>query len=98
MFFKLKLSELLGGNSCNKSESEYGFLPVRKMIAILKFILVLIILVAMIIILLGINHLFSGNFSSSEKETSDFRREVREGDDVMSSHNLFHQFLDKGKR
>lgn len=67
------------------------------MITFLKFILVLVILVAMIVILLGINQLFSGNFSSSEKETSDFRREVREKDEVMSSQNLFRRFLGPGK-
>lgn len=67
------------------------------LIGIFKFLLVMIILVAMVLILLGINYLFSGNLHSDEKETDKFRKEVEHDEDVMSTKNVFHQFID-GKR
>ncbi|MBD5184880.1 MAG: hypothetical protein HDS97_08345 [Bacteroidales bacterium] len=63
------------------------------MILILKGMLVLIILVAMVMILLGINQLFSGNFQNEEEETKVLRKEVEERDEVITSQNLFRKFL-----
>lgn len=63
------------------------------MILILKGMLVLIILVAMVMILLGINQLFSGNFQNEEEETKVLRNEVEERDEVITSQNLFRKFL-----
>ncbi|MDE6259090.1 MAG: hypothetical protein K2M53_12010 [Muribaculaceae bacterium] len=63
------------------------------MILILKGMLVLIILVAMVMILLGINQLFSGNFQNEEEETNVLRKEVEERDEVITSQNLFRKFL-----
>lgn len=55
--------------------------------------LVLIILVAMVMILLGINQLFSGNLQTEEEDINRFRNEVNDNDDVMTSQNLFRKFL-----
>ena len=63
------------------------------MILLLKGMLVLIILVAMVMILLGINQLFSGNFQNEEEETKVLRKEVEERDEVITSQNLFRKFL-----
>lgn len=54
----------------------------------------MVILVAMVLILLGINYLFSGNLHSDEKETDTFRKEVEHDENVMSKKNVFHQFID----
>ncbi|MBD5328676.1 MAG: hypothetical protein HDS03_02100 [Bacteroides sp.] len=55
--------------------------------------LVLIILVAMVMILLGINQLFSGNLQTEEEDINRFRNEINDKDDVMTSQNLFRKFL-----
>ncbi len=63
------------------------------MIAIVKFMLVLIILVAMVMILLGINRLFTGSLQTEEEETNQLRNDVNDKDDVLTSQNVFRKFL-----
>ncbi|MBD5288455.1 MAG: hypothetical protein HDS28_05200 [Bacteroides sp.] len=63
------------------------------MILILKGMLVLIILVAMVMILLGINQLFTGNFHTEEEEINQLRKDIDEKDDVITSQSLFRKFL-----
>lgn len=55
--------------------------------------LVLIILVAMVMILLGINQLFTGNLQVEEEETNQLRNDVNEKDEVLTSQNVFRKFL-----
>lgn len=63
------------------------------MIFALKIFLVFIILVAMTIILLGINHLFAGNFNTNSEEADELRNDVSHGDEVMTRFNSFRQFF-----
>ena len=63
------------------------------MIAIIKAMLVLVILVAMVMILLGINQLFTGNLQTEEEDTNSFRNDVNDKEDVLTSQNLFRKFL-----
>lgn len=63
------------------------------MILILKGMLVLIILVAMVMILLGINQLFTGNLHTEEEEINQLRNDIDEKDDVITSQSLFRKFL-----
>ncbi|MDE6409376.1 MAG: hypothetical protein K2K81_03910 [Muribaculaceae bacterium] len=55
--------------------------------------LVLIILVAMVMILLGINRLFTGSLQTEEEETNQLRNDVNDKDDVLTSQNVFRKFL-----
>ena len=55
--------------------------------------LVLIILVAMVMILLGINQLFTGNLHTEEEEINQLRNDIDEKDDVITSQSLFRKFL-----
>lgn len=50
-------------------------------------------LVAMVALLLGISHLFSGEFQTDEKDNARLRRDVRDRDDVITRENVFHTFL-----
>ena len=63
------------------------------MIAIIKAMLVLVILVAMVMILLGTNQLFTGNLQTEEEDTNSFRNDVNDKEDVLTSQNLFRKFL-----
>lgn len=62
-------------------------------IPILKALLVVVILAVMILVLLGINHLFSGNFSVDEAEVDDLRNDIRESKDVISDHGVFTELV-----
>ena len=62
------------------------------MILILKGMFVLIILVAMAMILLGINRLFTNDFAE-EEELNILREEVKATEQVMTRQNIFRKFL-----
>lgn len=62
-------------------------------IPILKALLVVVILGVMILLLLGINHIFSGSFSVDESEVDDLRQEIRETKDVISNHGAFTELV-----
>lgn len=50
-------------------------------------------LVAMVVLLLGISHLFSGEFQTNEKDNARLRHDVRDRDEVITRENVFHTFL-----
>lgn len=62
-------------------------------ITIIKIIAVVVILAAMLVILMGIGHLYSGNFNTDMGEMDQFRKDVENKEDVVSSSSAFHQFL-----
>lgn len=62
-------------------------------IPILKALLVIVILGVMILVLLGINHIFSGNFHVEESDIDDLRADLRETDDVISDHGAFTELV-----
>lgn len=62
-------------------------------ITIIKIIAVVVILAAMLVILMGIGHLYSGNFNTDMGEMDQFRKDVENKEDVVSRASAFHQFL-----
>lgn len=62
-------------------------------IPVLKALLVIVILALMILVLLGINHIFSGNFTTDDSEVDDLRIDVMESDDVITDHNVFTELV-----
>lgn len=67
-------------------------------ISILKFILVVVILAMMVLILLGINHLFAGNFTANRKDAEQLRREVENSEKVITRNNIFHTLVRKSEQ
>lgn len=65
---------------------------------VLRVALVVVILVAIISLLLGINHLSHNDDTISEEETSNFREEVKEKQEVISNRSVFHKFLARESR
>ncbi|MDE7181338.1 MAG: hypothetical protein K2N88_09105 [Muribaculaceae bacterium] len=63
-------------------------------IPILKALLVVVILAVMILVLLGINHVFSGNFSVAEEEVDDLRSDLLESDNVISENGVFTELVE----
>lgn len=63
------------------------------MITFLKIILVLAILVAMIILLLGLNQVFTGEFDSDDSDAVRLRREVEKNQEVISEDSVFNTLL-----
>lgn len=62
-------------------------------ITILKAVLVIVILAVMVLVLLGINHFFSGNFDAGSEDADALRHDVEEKKDVLTPENVFHEFI-----
>lgn len=62
-------------------------------ITILKAVLVIILLGVMILVLLAINHFFSGNFDARESDTDKLREDVRESEDVITGESAFRDLV-----
>lgn len=62
-------------------------------ISILKSLLVIVTLVVMILVLLGIRHLFTGNSDMAESEIDDMRHDVEEKKDVITEHSVFGELV-----
>ena len=62
-------------------------------ITILKAVSVIVILAVMILVLLSINHLFSGNFDAAEEDAEHLREDIREDDKVITGHSVFHELV-----
>lgn len=62
-------------------------------LGILKILIVVLALAAMFMLLVGIGHLFSGNFRSSRSEMERFREHVRSHEDVLDHSNSFSGFI-----
>ncbi len=60
----------------------------------LKGAAVVLIIVGMIVILLGINHYGpAGRQTLDDRDTDKLRHDVENKQEVITRHNLFHQFL-----
>lgn len=62
-------------------------------VTILKSVIIIVILAIMILVLLGINHFFSGNFSVGSEDADSLRKDVEEKEDVVTPGNLFGEFV-----
>lgn len=62
-------------------------------ITIIKIIAVVVILAAMLVILMGIGHLYSGNFDTDKKEVDQLREDVKNKEDVVSKESAFHVLI-----
>lgn len=56
----------------------------------IQSVIVIMILGAVVILLLGINHLFSGNFDVRKDDVEELRRDVKDSDHVISKKSSFH--------
>lgn len=63
-------------------------------IPILKALLVVVILGVMILLLLGINHIFSGSFSIEDTEVDNLRQELEETNEVISNNGAFTELVE----
>lgn len=62
-------------------------------ISILKAVLVLVTLAVMILVLIGINHLFSGNFDLSQSDIDDMRHDLNDKEDVITENSVFNELV-----
>lgn len=64
---------------------------------LLRLVAVAVMLLAMIVLLLGINRLFHNDLNIDNSETNKFKKEVKESDEVITPHSVFHDFITKDK-
>lgn len=64
----------------------------------IQILLVIVMLSAMALLLLGMHRMIHNESGSDKKETEALRHEVEETDSVLSSNNLFHGFLARGRK
>lgn len=62
-------------------------------ITILKAVLVIVILGVMVLMLLGINHIFSGSFDAKSEDADELRRDLEDNVDVISQQNLLSELV-----
>ncbi len=62
----------------------------------IQTIIVVMILGAVVILLLGINHLLSGNFDARQDDMDQLRKELEDSDRVISSKSSFHMLVTTG--
>lgn len=62
-------------------------------ISVLKAVFIIVILAAMVILLLGINHIFSGNFNARTEDADRLRRDLEEKEDVITEDNVFESLV-----
>lgn len=63
------------------------------MIVFLQTVFVVMILVAMVLLLLGINQLFSGNFDSRKEDIVELREDVEKRKDVITTKSIFSSLV-----
>lgn len=68
------------------------------MITFLKIILVIVILVAMIVLLLGLDQLFTGRFDADSSDANRLRDEVEKHKDVISDNNVFNSLVQRSRK
>ena len=66
-------------------------------ISVIKAILIIFILAVMVVLLLGINHLFAGNFRADRDDADKLREDVETKDDVITDNNVFHELVERTK-
>lgn len=62
-------------------------------ILIVKFVCVIILLMAMVMVLLGIGHLSQPLEENDKTSTNALRKELKKSNRVISRHSIFHSFL-----
>lgn len=68
------------------------------MVTLLKIVLVAVILAVMVLILLGIGHFFSGDFSATEDDTKSLRNDVDTRRDVITDESAFSSLVRQSKK
>lgn len=61
--------------------------------SILQVVAVIVILGVMVLILLGISHIFSGSFNTDQSDEAALRQDLEDKPDVITEENVFHQLL-----
>ena len=60
---------------------------------ILQILIVVIIIMGMIMVLLGINHLTHNDDSISQEQTEHMKEDMRRKESVITDRSVFHNFL-----
>lgn len=68
------------------------------MIVFIQVILVIVILGAMMMILLGLDHLINGGFNTTPDDTEKLRDEVNTRHDVIGSESVFNSLVSEHNR
>lgn len=63
----------------------------------IQIILVGVILAAMIMLLLGLDHLFIGRFDADDISADELKEDVEKSKDVISDNNVFHAFVSRSR-
>lgn len=61
--------------------------------SMLQVVAVIVILGVMVLILLGISHIFSGSFNTDQNDEAALRQDLEDKPDVITEENVFHQLL-----
>lgn len=70
----------------------------KYMIVFIQVILVAVILGAMVMILLGLDHLINGGFDTTPDDTKKLRDEVNTRREVIGRNNVFNSLVSKHDR
>lgn len=62
------------------------------MIAV-KIVVILALLMGMVMVLMGIGHLYRKDGSREVREADRLRRDIKESDNVITRNSIFHDFL-----
>lgn len=68
------------------------------MVMFFKVILVLVILAAMIMLLLGLDHVFTGKFDSDSSDATRLRQEVEKHQEVISDNSVFDPLVQHSRK
>lgn len=64
-------------------------------VSIVQSVIVIVILAVMVVLLLGINHLFSGTFNSDTDDADQLRKDVDDSPEVITDKSIFHGLVEK---
>lgn len=62
-------------------------------VVIVKTLVVTVVLAVMILLLLSLNHIFSGNFNARNKDAETLREDIKTRNDVITDQNLFRALV-----
>lgn len=65
--------------------------------SMLQVVAVIVILGVMVLILLGISHIFSGSFNTDQTDEATLRQDLEDKPDVITEESVFHQLLREEK-
>lgn len=62
-------------------------------IPLIQALLVVVILAVMVLLLLGISHIFSGSFSVRQEDAEALRSELDKNEDIVTHHSILSEIV-----